>query len=69
MGSRTIPSYVRYGEPYGSPFPDCLHCESLSERSRLHDWQIRRHRHYGLHQFFWIQKGAAVISSDSASAP
>jgi AraC family transcriptional regulator, transcriptional activator of pobA len=66
VGRSEIPSYVLYGEPYGSPFPDCLHCEILSERSRLHDWQIRPHRHYGLHQFFWIARGAVVVSSDSS---
>ena len=66
MGRSEIPSYVLYGEPYGSSFPDFLHCEALSERSCLHDWQIRPHRHHGLHQFFWIAKGSAVISSDSS---
>ena len=66
MGQHGIPSYVLYGEAYGSPFPDCLHCETISERSRLHDWHIRPHRHYGLHQFLWIAKGAVVVSTDSS---
>ena len=59
-----IPSYVLYGEPYGSRFPDCLHCETISERSRLHDWHIRPHRHRGLHQFLWIAQGAVVVLAD-----
>ena len=25
-----VPSYVLYGEVYGSPFPDCLHCETIA---------------------------------------
>ena len=62
-----IPNYVLYGEPYGSPFPDCLHCEMISDRSRLHDWHIRPHRHYGLHQFLWIRRGAVVVSSDAGN--
>jgi len=66
MSSPEIPSYVLYGETYGSPFPDCLHCETISDRSRLHDWHIRPHRHYGLHQFLWIAKGSVVASADSS---
>src|SRR3954467_3401326 len=65
MSSPEIPSYVLYGETYGSPFPDCLHCETISDRSRVHDWHIRPHRHYGLHQFLWIAKGSVVASADS----
>ena len=51
VSSPEIPSYVLYGEAYGSQFPDCLQCEAIADRSRLHDWHIRPHRHYGLHQF------------------
>jgi AraC family transcriptional regulator, transcriptional activator of pobA len=61
-----VPSYVLYGEPSGSAFPDCLHSERVSERSRLHNWTIRPHRHQGLHQFFWIAKGSVVITSDTS---
>lgn len=66
MASRDIPNYVLYGEPCGGAFPDCLHCETISARSRLHDWHIRPHRHHGLHQFLWIEKGEVVIVSDDA---
>jgi AraC family transcriptional activator of pobA len=61
-----IPSYVLYGEQSGSAFPDCLHCERVSERSRQHNWTIRPHRHRGLHQFFWIAKGSVVVTSDTS---
>src|SRR5919107_3486641 len=64
--SPEIPIYVLYGEAYGSPFPDCLHCETIADRSRLHDWHIRPHRHYGLHQFLLITKGTVVATSDSS---
>jgi AraC family transcriptional activator of pobA len=66
MVDSRIPSYVLYGEPSGSAFPDCLHCERVSERSRLHNWNIRPHRHRGLHQFFWIAKGSVVVTSDTS---
>jgi AraC family transcriptional activator of pobA len=66
VSSPEIPSYVLYGEAHGSPFPDCLHCETIADRSRFHDWHIRPHRHYGLHQFLWIAKGAVVATSDSS---
>src|SRR3954469_24787493 len=45
---------------------DCLHCETIADRSRLHDWHIRPHRHYGLHQFLLITEGKAVATSDSS---
>jgi AraC family transcriptional activator of pobA len=61
-----IPSYVLYGEPSGNAFPDCVHSERVSERSRLHDWTIRPHRHRGLHQFFWIAKGSVVVTSETS---
>lgn len=65
MSDLRIPSYVLYGEPSGSAFPDCLHCERVVERSRLHNWTIQPHRHRGLHQFFWIAKGSVVVTSDT----
>jgi AraC family transcriptional regulator, transcriptional activator of pobA len=61
-----IPNYVLYGEQSGNAFPDCLHCERVSERSRKHNWIIRPHRHRGLHQFFWIAKGSVVVTSDTS---
>ena len=61
-----IPSYALYGEPYGSRFLDCLHCEAISDRSRLHDWHIRPHRHHGLHQFLWIAQGAVAVTTDTS---
>jgi AraC family transcriptional activator of pobA len=64
VGQRTIPSYGLYGEPHRGSLPDCLHCETISDRSRLHDWHIRPHRHNGLHQFLWIEQGGVVVSTD-----
>ena len=66
MDRHAIPSYMLYGEAYGGRFPDCLHCETISERSRLHDWHIRPHRHHGLHQFLWIARGTVTVSTDAS---
>jgi AraC family transcriptional regulator, transcriptional activator of pobA len=65
VSSPEIPNYVLYGEAYGSQFPDCLHCEAIADRSRLHDWHIPPHRHHGLHQFVWLAKGTVIASSDT----
>ncbi|MET0519265.1 MAG: helix-turn-helix domain-containing protein, partial [Burkholderiaceae bacterium] len=39
-------------------------CESIAERSRLHDWEIRPHRHERLFQLFWIEQGGCALSLD-----
>lgn len=44
---------------------DCLHCEPIEVRGRLHDWTIPAHRHVGLHQFQLLQKGRAEVTLDS----
>jgi AraC family transcriptional activator of pobA len=43
---------------------DRLHCESIAERSRLHHWEIRAHRHESLFQLFWIERGSCEASID-----
>ncbi len=60
--AQLIPAFALYGE--GSGFPDILHCERMSDRASLHDWQIAPHRHPNLHQFFLINSGTARITID-----
>jgi AraC family transcriptional activator of pobA len=43
---------------------DCLHCEAIEVRGRLHDWTIPAHRHEGLHQFQWLERGRARVWLD-----
>lgn len=43
---------------------DCLHCEPVAVRGALHDWTIPAHRHEGLHQFQWLERGAAQVTLD-----
>ncbi len=62
MRTAAVPSFVLYGETGRSRFPDVLHCETIPERSRLHDWRIRPHRHADVTQFFVIVRGGARAS-------
>jgi len=57
------PVYTLYGEKQW-PTPDMVHCESIAARSRLHDWEIRPHRHHGLIQWLYLQSGQAQVSLD-----
>lgn len=60
-----IPLVHQYGDQDSSRSfgADLLHCETLSLRSRQHQFKIRPHRHQGLTQIFLINHGSgqAVI--------
>lgn len=43
---------------------DCLHVESLAVRGEEYAWTIPAHRHEGLHQFMWLERGAASLRLD-----
>ncbi|MEQ8802120.1 MAG: helix-turn-helix domain-containing protein [Haliea sp.] len=53
-----------YGETASWPTPDLLHIESIPERSRLHDWNIRPHRHADLVQLLYVSAGQAELDID-----
>jgi AraC family transcriptional activator of pobA len=61
-----LPAYALYGEPLsaGAPALDRLHCESIAERSRLHGWEIRPHRHEALFQVLYVARGRARAEFD-----
>lgn len=42
---KSVPTYALYGEHEQPLIPENLHLESIAERSRLYDWEIRPHRH------------------------
>lgn len=52
-----VPNYELYGETETSRIPDFLHCERISERSRIHAGEILPHRHDGLLQILFTQQG------------
>ncbi len=59
-----LPSYQLYGEPGHVGVPERLHIETISARSRLHDWEIRPHRHETLFQILYIGRGRAEARFD-----
>lgn len=56
-----VPVFKLYGDRLEWSTPDLLHCESIPERSRLHDWEIKPHRHGDLVQLLYVRGGWAVI--------
>ena len=59
-----LPTYLLYGEDAGLPPEDVMHSESIAERSSLHSWEIKPHRHESLLQVFWFEKGEVEILID-----
>ena len=59
-----LPTYLLYGEDAGLPPADVMHSESIAERSSLHSWEIKPHRHESLLQVFWFEKGEVEIHID-----
>lgn len=62
-----LPAYALYGEPQQTGLPDLLHVETVAQRSRVHDWEIRPHRHEALFQILVIASGAVEARIDTAS--
>lgn len=62
-----VPVYQLYGEDQQWLTPDLVHCESIAARSRLHNWEIEPHQHYGLFQLLWLAQGAASLQLDGQS--
>ena len=57
----SIPVFKLYGESLDWPTPDLLHCETISSRSREHEWEIKPHRHADLCQLLFVFKGQAAL--------
>ncbi|HEY9109240.1 MAG TPA: helix-turn-helix domain-containing protein [Roseateles sp.] len=58
------PLYELYGELGRDEALDGLHLESIADRSRLHNWEIRPHRHAALVQLLVIAAGTARVQLD-----
>lgn len=61
---RQVPVFQLYGEAAQWLVPDLIHVESIAARSRLHNWEIRPHRHHGLLQLLWLERGEARLQLD-----
>jgi len=59
-----LPTYLLYAEDAGIAPSDVMHAESIAERSSLHSWEIRPHRHEALFQLFHVDSGTAEILLD-----
>lgn len=57
----SVPVFKLYGETAAWPTPDLIHCESIPERSHLHNWEIKPHRHGDLVQLLYVQQGSAEL--------
>lgn len=55
---QAIPTYALYGELVEDLPPERLHCESIADRSRLYNWEIKPHRHEAFFQILHIRSGA-----------
>lgn len=62
-----IQSFALFGESIH--LPDVLHCETIAERSVLHDWELSPHLHARLHQVLLLSGGGGTASLDGASSP
>jgi len=60
----SIPLFKLYGESLDWPTPDLLHCETISNRSREHQWEIKPHRHDDVCQLLFVFKGQAELEVD-----
>ena len=60
-----LPAYALYGEPQQAGLPELLHLETIERRSRVHDWEIRPHRHASLCQFLVIASGQVQARLDT----
>ncbi|MBX9458366.1 MAG: helix-turn-helix domain-containing protein [Rhizobium sp.] len=52
-----VPTYGLYGEPQAGSPEFWIHAETIESRSRLHNWEIRQHRHETFYQILQIRTG------------
>lgn len=64
-----LPTYALYGEQGRSLGVDWLHIESIAARSRLHDWEIKPHRHELLFQILYIRSGQVKVEAEGRTSP
>lgn len=62
-----IQSYSLFGE--SQHLPDVLHCETIADRSALHDWELAPHRHARLHQILLVTAGSGTVELDGTVWP
>jgi AraC family transcriptional activator of pobA len=63
LAAQLVPTFSLYGE-HQWPTPDLLHWESVAERSAIHNWAIKPHRHANLCQVLLLSEGEASANID-----
>ncbi len=56
-----IPSYRLYGEKDADRPDFWVHCETIPERTHLHNWEIALHRHAQFFQIFHLTQGSGEV--------
>lgn len=64
-----VPTYALYGEHDQPLIPESLHVESIAERSRLYDWEIRPHRHDVFVQLLSLRSGEGEAVFEATRHP
>ena len=59
-----IPRYWLYGEPPAVPELRFVHIETIPERMRLYNWEVRPHRHDGLSHALLVTGGGGRLTAD-----
>jgi AraC family transcriptional activator of pobA len=63
---RSTAPQIRHYSLYGEleHLPDVMHCETIAQRSVLHEWELAPHRHGHLHQLLILRQGHGVAWLD-----
>lgn len=59
--TKAVPSYRLYREKSGESGDFWIHCETIPERTHLHNWEIAPHRHDSFFQIFSLDAGTGEI--------
>jgi AraC family transcriptional activator of pobA len=65
----SVPRFFLYGEPPRDAEERFVHIETIADRGRLHNWEIRPHMHRDLHQLLVILEGGGEMRAENASHP
>lgn len=65
MTQKFIPNYQVYGESStATTEQEAMYSERIEDRSSLHNWLIKPHRHHNVYQFFALSKGGVTATVD-----
>ena len=62
QNARQVPNYRLYREERGETGDFWLHCETIPERTSLHNFEIALHRHDTLFQIFLLTAGSGEVA-------